>query len=71
MEGKKDYYHIVLDIITPGGEYHGLAQLDGSNKVILSKQLGEWRLEYVPAEVSIYDVYKSVLISQLHLRIGN
>ena len=70
VEGKEDYYRIVQDIFTPGAEYYGLAQVNGSNKVILSKQPGEWRLEYVPADVSIYKTYKSVPFSNFTIVLG-
>ena len=48
----------------------GLAQAEGSNKVILSHQANIWRLEYVPIDVANGDVYKSVPLSNLNFVLG-
>ena len=48
----------------------GLTRVDGSDKVILSDRPSEWRLEYVPAEVTIYKTYKLVPISNFTFVLG-
>lgn len=48
----------------------GLAQVEGSNKVILSKEPGEWSLEYVPIDISNGDVYQSVPLSNFTFVLG-
>ena len=68
VEGKKDWYKIIQDLgsICPPG----LARLEGSDKVILSEQPDEWRLEYVPINVSNGDVFKSVPLSNFTFVLG-
>ena len=49
----------------------GLAQVEHSDQVILSKQPGEWFLQYVPIDIANGDVYKSVLLLNFIFVLGS
>ena len=68
VEGKKDHYNVVQDpdLTHPPG----LALVKGSNKVIVSLQPDEWRLEYQPVEIANGNVYKSVPLSNFTYMLG-
>ena len=63
VDGKEGYYAIIQDPSSgPPGPAVGLAQVEGSNKVILSRQPGDWLPpEQVPNITP--NAYKSVLLS--------
>ena len=72
VEGKKDYYRIGQDLVSVSNPDLGLAQAEGSDKVILSEEPGEWHLEKLSTNnAKDGEVYRSVPLSNFIFVLGN